>query len=179
MIFTDFQHKVSKQDYSKKPTIDGVKLVDLQCMIDEGGSFCEVARLGGSHEVKDHFPSFYVKQINWSLVEPGAIKAGHIHLNQDDIWFVPPTEKLLVGLMDVRESSTSRGVKMRFVLGAGKARLLYIPKGVAHGCANLSVRPMHMVYFVNQYWSSDATLSDEYRIDYKEFGDNFWEIQKG
>ena len=68
---------------------------------------------------------------------------------------------------------------MRFVLGAGRARLLYIPRGVAHGCANPYRKLMTILYMVNKIWTSDPKTNDEYRIDYREFGEGFWEVAKG
>ncbi len=88
----------------------------------------EMARLSPSGELLAK-PGMHVTQINFSRVLPGAIKAFHLHLNQEDVWFVPPTDRLLVGLVDVREKSPTFDQNMRFVLGANRARLLYIPRG--------------------------------------------------
>ncbi|HBH46395.1 MAG: hypothetical protein A2445_04845 [Candidatus Jacksonbacteria bacterium RIFOXYC2_FULL_44_29] len=175
MISQEYQKKATKQDYSKKTEIDGVKIIDLPYFIDDGGGFCELARLVSPAGIKDYFPEFETKQVNWSYLEPGVIKAGHLHESQEDIWFVPPTDRLIVGLLDVREKSKTLGNKMRLVLGACKARLLYVPRGVVHGCANPYNRPMTVIYLVNQYWDG----SDELRIPDQEFGEGFWEIQKG
>src|SRR3990167_2321109 len=124
-----FKDRVYQQDYSLKQTINGVKLVDFAYFSDDGGSFCELLRMEGNRSLREYFPDFELKQVNWSVIEPGLIKAGHVHKKQADIWFVPPTDKLLVGLMDLREGSPTVGIKMRFVLGAGRARLLYVPSG--------------------------------------------------
>lgn len=179
MFHSSYTNKITKQDYSKKPLIDGVKIIDIPYFTDDGGAFCEMARILDDAGIREHFPDFKLKQINWSEIQPGLIKAGHIHKNQEDIWFVPPTDRVLVGLIDLRDGSQTLGVKMRFVLGAGRARLLYIPRGVAHGCANPYGKPMTLLYLVNQNWTDDPEKSDEYRIDYCEFGDGFWEMAKG
>ena len=179
MIDTKFRTKLYKQDYASKPKIDGIKFIDIPYFTDDGGAFCELLKKGDTGFFAEHFFDFELKQVNWSIIEPGLIKAGHLHKNQEDIWFVPPTDKVLVGLMDLRENSATVGVKMRFVLGAGHARLLYIPRGVAHGCANPYPRPMTVLYMVNKIWTSDPETTDEYRIDYREFGEGFWEMAKG
>ncbi|HCA67378.1 MAG TPA: spore coat protein [Candidatus Jacksonbacteria bacterium] len=179
MISQTFADKISKQDYTKKALIEGVKIIDISYFTDDGGAFCEIARILDDAGVRDHFAEFKLKQINWSQIEPGLIKAGHLHKNQEDIWFVPPTDRVLVGLMDVRKGSPTLGAKMRFVLGAGRARLLYIPRGVVHGCANPYTKPMTLIYLVNQNWTDDPEKSDEFRIDYSEFGEGFWEMVKG
>jgi dTDP-4-dehydrorhamnose 3,5-epimerase len=174
-IGVDYQLKLTKQDYSAHPKIDGVKIINLDYCVDDGGAFCEIARILEDSTVKKHFPNFNLRQINWSQIESGLIKAGHLHKKQEDVWFVPPSDKIIVGLIDARPSSPSFKVKTRLILGGGKARLLYIPRGIIHGCANPYTRPMTIIYLVNQYWDG----SDEWRVDYKEFGEGFWEIAKG
>jgi dTDP-4-dehydrorhamnose 3,5-epimerase len=66
---------------------------------------------------------------------------------------------------------------MRFVLGAGRARLLYTPRGVAHGCANIWNTPSTIIYFVNQQFNLEAP--DERRLPYDLLGEDFWEITPG
>lgn len=175
MINDNYAKKLFKQDYTKKPIIDGIKLIDLPNFRDDGGSFCELGRIVESGGLQDHFPDFKIKQINWSLLRPGALKAGHLHKTQTDIWFVPPTDQILVGLIDSREQSSTAGEKMRLVMGGGKAQLLFIPPGVIHGSSNPYDRPMTLIYLVNEYWDG----SDEWRVSWSEFGEGFWEIAKG
>ena len=118
-----------------------------------------------------------MKQINYSEILPGAIKAGHYHFNQDDIWFVPPSSRALVGLKDLREGSKTYDVVQRLIMGDGQASLLFIPRGVLHGVANLWQKPASLIYFVNQNF--DADKPDEHRLSQEEFGEGFWEIAKG
>ena len=78
-------------------------MAELRRFHDDGGSFMELGRLsGGLHA---DFPGFEVKQINYSEMEPGVIKAFHLHRRQTDVWFVPPADKMLLVLLDVREGS--------------------------------------------------------------------------
>jgi dTDP-4-dehydrorhamnose 3,5-epimerase len=163
------------QDYTPTPRIEGVEVRDLHTMSDEGGSFMELGRFeAGAMEGVDWFN---IRQVNYSVVEPGAIKAWHLHYNQEDIWFVPPWSRLLVGLWDLRAGSETEGSYMRFVLGGGRARQVVIPRGVAHGCANLSLQPVPLLYFVNQQFSLDEP--DERRLDWDYFGADFWEMDHG
>jgi dTDP-4-dehydrorhamnose 3,5-epimerase len=108
---------------------------------------------------------------------PGTIKAFHLHLNQEDVWFVPPHERLLVVLSDQRAASPTRGVMMRFVLGADKSRLVYIPRGVAHGAANLWQVPASIIYVVNQQFNIEAP--DEGRLPWDFVGRDVWKIAQG
>lgn len=179
MIHSNFQKKIFQQNYSPIVKIAGVKIVDLKYFTDDGGAFLELARLTESRGIKEHFPDFKIKQINWSQILPGAIKAGHLHKKQADIWFLPPTDRLLVGLLDARAKSKTCGVKMRLILGAGQARLLYIPPGVIHGVANLYSRPACLIYLTDQEFSADPKLGDEWRAPASVFGQDFWQIQTG
>jgi len=141
-----------------------------------GGSFAELIRLDESGRLIA-IPSFQVRQSSYSQMLPGAIKAFHLHYNQEDVWFVPPTDRLLVGLVDVRADSPTAGVSMRFVMGAGKGQLLYIPRGVAHGAANIGQSPMTILYFVNQHFNLGDP--DERRLPYDILGREFWDMEQG
>ncbi len=68
---------------------------------------------------------------------------------------------------------------MRFVMGVGKAQLLYIPHGVAHGLSNPYDAPAHMLYLVSHHFDPHPESGQEYRIPPEAFGDGFWEIQRG
>jgi dTDP-4-dehydrorhamnose 3,5-epimerase len=172
----DFAPALSTQEYTKKQAIDGVKLIDLRLMVDDGGSFAELVRLDEEGNL-EAIPTFKVRQSSYSLVLPGAIKAFHLHFNQEDVWFVPPTDRLLVGLLDPRKESPTYGQTMRIVMGGSKAQILYIPRGVAHGGANLWTEPATILYYVNQRF--DLNDPDERRLPYDIAGADFWTITPG
>ncbi len=59
-----------------------------------------------------------IRQINYySEIEPGVIRAFHLHGRQTDAWYVPPSDPLLVVLVDVRKGSRTEAVTHRLVLG--------------------------------------------------------------
>lgn len=175
-ILTQYRKKINVQDYSKKDVIQGVAFYEIKNFVSEDGSFSELGRLTKKGEL-EAIKGFRVAQVNYSKVMPGAIKAWHLHFSQEDVWYVPPTEHLLVGLLDLRKDSLTKNVSMRFVQGSGKSQLLYIPRGVAHGYVNVANRPMHMVYFVNQNF--DPENSDEWRLPWDFLGSDFWKIRPG
>jgi len=174
-IHSKYSKKSSIQDYQCKKLIEGIKIVPLRRFIDCGGSFSEIMRV--TKGIPSEFAGFDLKQVNYSEILPGAIKAGHYHLNQDDIWFVPPSSRVLVGLKDLRENSVTYEIVQRLIMGDGQASLLFIPRGVLHGVANLWQKPASLIYFVNQNF--DSQKPDENRLPPEEFGENFWEIAKG
>src|SRR5690349_2834752 len=102
------------QSYAKAPTIEGVVIQDINCFVDDGGYFMELGRFNAG--MSQAFEGFEAKQMSYSQVLPGSIKAYHLHFNQEDVWFVPPHERLLVVLSDQRKDSASAGVTMRFVM---------------------------------------------------------------
>lgn len=169
------QAALSTQSYDKSPKIEGVELKDLHRFVDDGGSFMELGRYDGG--MLAGFPNFEVKQINYSQVLSGVIKAFHLHANQEDIWFVPPCDRVLVVLHDARKGSATEGTTMRFVMGDGKSQLLYIPRGVAHGYTNASDARAQLVYFVNQQF--DPESPDEKRLPWDFVGKEVWDIIKG
>lgn len=175
-IGQDYNKELSVQDYSKKTVIDGVQLINLNMFVDDGGSLAEIVRLDENGNLQI-LPEFKVKQSTFSQMLPGVIKAFHLHYNQEDVWFIMPYDRLLIGLFDARKDSPTYNQTMRFVMGAGRAQALYIPRGVAHGLANVWQNPANMIYFVNQCF--DAKDPDERRLPWDILGPDFWEIKKG
>jgi dTDP-4-dehydrorhamnose 3,5-epimerase len=175
-IGPDYRELATTQSYGSRCHIDGVTLTDLNVFSDEGGDFSEVTRFDADGTLST-MPGYRPAQISYSLMEPGQVKAFHLHRHQDDLWFVPPTHRLLVGLLDVRDGSSTCGAQSRVVLGAGKGRLLLIPRGVAHGVANLSTSPASIIYFTNTAF--DPGDPDEHRLPHDLLGADFWTIRPG
>jgi len=167
---------VTRQDYEPQARIEGVEIVDLRVLTDDGGSFLEMARFDDVGNLLS-LPGVKPRQMNYSLVMPGAVKAWHLHYKQEDVWFVPPEQRLLLGLYDCRSGSPTEDDSMRVVLGGGRGRLIRIPMGVAHGCANVGTTPASIIYFVTQTF--DIEDADEQRLPWDHFGADFWDMVKG
>ena len=165
------------QAYAPAPTIDGVELVELRRFADDGGSMTELARLTDGSPAA--LAGFRVRQINYSELEPGVVKAYHLHTRQTDVWYVPPSDRMLVVLADVRRGSPTEGVRMRLVLGAGSSRLLRIPPGVAHGVRNLAATAGRIVYFTDLHFSADPDTCDEGRLPWDWAGPEVWDVARG
>ena len=165
------------QSYTPVQAIDGVELVDLKRFSDDGGNFTELVRLGaGSAEA---LRDFTVHQVNYSEVEPGVIKAFHVHTRQTDVWYVPPSDRMLVVLLDVRKESRTETVRMRVTLGNGASKLLRIPPGVAHGVRNLAVTTGRVIYFTDLHFTAQPSQCDEGRLPWDFAGADIWEPTKG
>jgi dTDP-4-dehydrorhamnose 3,5-epimerase len=173
----DAKRRFGVQSYAPAPRIEGVELVELRRHHDDGGSLTELARLTEGRS--EAFADFTVRQVNYSEVEPGAIKAFHLHARQTDVWYVPPSDRMLVVLLDVRKGSPTEGLRMRLVLGAGASRLVRIPPGVAHGVRNIGAATGRIVYFVDVQFSPDPAACDEGRLPWDHAGADVWEIARG
>lgn len=169
--------RLCTQSYAPGARIEGVEFHPLERFVDDGGSFLELARLNSGHLAAA--PGFEVRQISCSVLLPGTLKAFHLHLRQAELWFVPPEARLLVGLVDSRGGSPTARVSMRFVLGDGQARLLYIPAGVAHGVANQSGAPAPLFYFADRQFDPHPARCDEKRLPWDLLGADFWERSRG
>ena len=175
--FTDAAKRAfALQDYTPQAPIAGVEIVDLRRFVDDGGSFVELGRLGAG--VHAAFPGFEVRQVNYSEIESGAIKAFHLHRAQTDIWYVPPADKLLLVLVDVRAGSPTEGARMRLVLGDGHSRVVLIPPGVAHGCRNLAPARGRIIYFTDTHFSPAPESCDEGRLPWDFAGADIWETAR-
>jgi len=173
----DAKRAFSVQDYSPAPAIDGVQIVELKRFNDDGGALTELGRLqGGLHTA---LSGFEVKQVNYSEVEPGAIKAFHLHRRQTDVWFVPPGDKMLLVLLDVRAESSTQHVRRRIVLGDGTSRLVRIPPGVAHGVKNIAPLRGRIIYFVDTHFTQTTDQCDEGRLPWDFAGAEIWDVVRG
>src|SRR5882672_5275667 len=123
----DAKRAFHMQAYGAAPAIEGVRVVDLARHGDDGGAMTELARLADGRAAG--LGDFTVRQVNYSEMAAGAIKAFHLHSRQTDVWFVPPCDRMLVVLLDVRKGSRTEATRQRVVLGNGASRLLLIPPG--------------------------------------------------
>lgn len=165
------------QDYKPKKSIEGLEIVPLKRFNDDGGSMTELARLDGG--MVQGLKGFQALQVNFSVMEPLAIKAFHLHKRQTDVWYVPPSDKLLLVVADARKGSSTEGLVQRIVLGDGNSRLVRIPPGVAHGAKNLRpAAPSIIIYFVDVQFSTDEQC-DEGRLPWDHFGPRVWDVERG
>jgi dTDP-4-dehydrorhamnose 3,5-epimerase len=176
-ISRDAKRAFHLQSYGAAPTIDGVALLPLARYADDGGSLTELVRLAVGQA--EGIEAFVVRQVNFSELAPGTIKAFHLHVRQTDVWYVPPSDRMLMVLIDVRQGSRTEGARMRFVLGDGASRLLRIPPGVAHGVRNLGPGIGRIVYLTDLQFSPEPSSCDEGRLPWDFAGADVWEVKRG
>ena len=170
------RERYAVQDYSPRARIDGLEVVELRRFNDDGGAMTELGRLDEGRLAG--LDGFVVRQVNYSTMDPLAIKAFHLHRRQTDVWYVPPSDKILLCVADVRKGSPTEGLVQRIVLGDGNSRMVRIPPGVAHGCKNLrTTGTATIVYFVDVQFSTGAEC-DEGRLPWDHFGAGVWEVER-
>lgn len=162
---------IYNQSYEQSSAIEGVQVFDLKHTVGDEGDFAELIRINDNGEMLQ-IPGFKIAQINRTRLFDHSIKAWHVHFKQNEIWYVPWSFQLFVGLWDLRKNSKTTDKKMRINLGGGKSRLLYIPRGVAHGSMNISGSPVELFYFVDQQF--DIKNPDEKRLHWDSAGKDFW-----
>jgi dTDP-4-dehydrorhamnose 3,5-epimerase len=165
------------QAYGGASAIEGVRLIELARHADDGGAMTELARLTDGRAAG--LGDFTVRQVNYSEMAPGVIKAFHLHTRQTDVWFVPPSDRMLVLLLDVRTGSRTEGARQRLMLGNGASRLLVIPPGVAHGVRNLGESGGRIIYFTDLHFSPEPATCDEGRLPWDFAGKDVWEMTRG
>ncbi len=175
-IIESVRKEVFVQDYTKPRTIDGVLVKEVRRMSGQDGTFEDLLRVNEQGRL-ELFPDMQVRQINRSRLLPGSVKAWHLHYKQEDLWYIPPEDHMILGLWDTRENSATKDVKMKIVMGNGVSRLVLVPRGVAHGVVNIASTPGTIFYVVNNQFTLEAP--DEHRIAWDRLGSKFWEVEKG
>lgn len=166
---------IYEEDHASDAFIQGVKVIPLKNHVVEDGDFCELLTLNEKGEL-DAAPGFKIIQLNRTRLLPHSVKAWHLHLYKDEIWYVAPLFQLFVGLWDLREHSKTKGKTMRLSIGGGASQLLYIPAGVAKGSANFTYLEINLYFFVNKRY--DKNDPDEKRLKWNVLGEQFWSMQK-
>jgi dTDP-4-dehydrorhamnose 3,5-epimerase len=172
----DAEGRYGRQDYGPRRLIEGVQLLPLRRFHDDAGSMTELVRLtqGGVEGLSGFRPA----QMNYATLVPGAIKAFHVHRRQSDLWFVPPEDRVLLVMVDVREGSPTAGLRMRVVLGDANPMLALVPPGVAHGCRNIGTATARIVYLTDLHFRPEPDSTDEGRLPWDFAGPEIWEPAK-
>ncbi|MDR3414442.1 MAG: dTDP-4-dehydrorhamnose 3,5-epimerase family protein [Formivibrio sp.] len=113
--------------------ISGVQIIPLRQIVDERGKIMHMLRADA-----DHFVSF--GEIYFSCVNPGAIKAWHIHKIMTLNYAVPFGQIKFV-LYDDREDSPTRGEIQEIFLGPDSYNLVVVPPLVWNGFKGIGTTP--------------------------------------
>ena len=131
--------------------IEGVIVTPLRQILDERGKIMHMLRCDAGHFIK-------FGEIYFSCVEPGAIKAWHLH-KEMTLNYAVPVGKIKMVLYDDREGSPTRGEVNELFLGPDNYQLVTVPPLVWNGfkgvgcasslvanCATIAHDPAEIVY---------------------------------
>jgi dTDP-4-dehydrorhamnose 3,5-epimerase len=113
--------------------IDGVVIAPRAQIVDERGKIMHVLR-----EDDPEFQRF--GEVYFSWVNPGVIKAWHLHTEMT-LNYVCPVGLIKLVLYDGREGSKTRGVLQEIFLGPDCYRLVRVPPGVWNGFKGIATQP--------------------------------------
>ncbi len=113
--------------------IDGVLVLPLRQIPDERGKIMHMLR----HD-SPHFEQF--GEIYFSVVNPGVIKAWHIH-SEMTLNYACVSGMIRLGLFDERENSPTKGESQNIYIGESNYCLVRIPPGVWNGFKGVGVNP--------------------------------------
>lgn len=133
--------------------IVGVEIKEIIAHKDKRGFFCEIIRC--SEKIfKNNFG-----QLSFSLVNPGVVKAWHLHKKQTD-WMCTLVGDMKLVLYDSRKNSKTYQNLMEILMGESNGlKVIKIPPGVAHGYKVIN-GPMRILYLTSREYDP----GDELRI---------------
>jgi dTDP-4-dehydrorhamnose 3,5-epimerase len=139
----------------------GAYLIDLEKRGDDRGFF---ARVFCEREFAEHGLSTHFCQVNNSLsAQKGTLRGMHYQL-------MPRAETKLVRcikgalydvILDLRPGSPTLGQSFGAELSADNRRMMYVPKGFAHGFITLA-DDTEAFYFVDEFYAPDAERGVRY-----------------
>ncbi len=138
----------------EKLPVDGAYLIDLEKRGDERGFF---ARVFCVNEFREHgLTTEFVQVNNSSSADVGTLRGMHYQL-------APAAETKLVRcikgslwdcIVDVRPESATYGQWFGAELSAENRRMMYVPKGFAHGFITLEP-DTEAFYFVDEFYAPE------------------------
>lgn len=137
-----------------KTHLDGAYLIDLEKREDERGFF---GRLFCSKEFEKHGLEAHYVQVNNSLSKERATLRGlHYQLNpMEEVKLVRCIQGSFYDvILDLRPASPTFGRSFGATLSSDNRRVMYVPKGFAHGFITLQDHS-EVFYLVSQFYSKE------------------------
>ena len=113
--------------------IDGVRITPLKQIVDERGAILHMLRSDA-----EHFEKF--GEIYFSMVNPGVVKAWHIH-ERMTLNYAVPVGTIKMVLYDDRPGSRTKGELMELFVGERSYQLVTVPPKVWNGFKGIGVVP--------------------------------------
>jgi dTDP-4-dehydrorhamnose 3,5-epimerase len=113
--------------------IDGVRITPLKQIVDERGAILHMLRADAPH-----FEKF--GEIYFSMVNPGVVKAWHIH-DRMTLNYAVPVGTIKMVLYDDRPGSPTKGELMELFIGERNYQLVTVPPKVWNGFKGIWISP--------------------------------------
>jgi dTDP-4-dehydrorhamnose 3,5-epimerase len=138
----DSQTVVAGGRRAAPPRIAGVQILDLGNVLTRSGWMTEVFRRDWP------VVSVEPRQVNWALLNPGAVTDWHRHARQTD-HLVGVSGGIKLALWDGRPDSPTTGESDVIRFGALRPVLVVVPPGVWHALRNESGEPAGYINVTN------------------------------
>lgn len=135
---------IRRTEYSDMTLPQGCSIRDLTTHADERGALTEIFR-------KEWPTGLSPVQWNYVRSKPNVLRGVHVHVIHTD-YLVCLDGTMLLGLVDVRPESPTRGLAATVTLEGAKLQAVVVPPGVAHGF-HFPVASS-LCYSVTHYWNT-------------------------
>ena len=164
------QQEYKVQNVYNPPTIEGVILKELKCLVDGRGDVTELWSKPWTETEGFLMPEHCYQ----SATDFGVTKCWHLHAIHTD-QFTVTRGKLQVVLVDIRKNSPTFGHVNSIFMGVQRPRLLKIPAGIMHGWRALT----HPEVIVVNFQSHPYDAADEFKFPWNCVLENIWEPKNG
>jgi len=138
-------------------SMDGIKIFELNRIVDERGSFTEIMR----NDWTELFGDEQIKQSNLSVSYPGMIRAWHRHARGQIDYYVVVKGTVKISVYDNDKQSKTFGNLTEIVSSSEKLQIVRVPGHYWHGIKTLGTETSMLVYFINNLY--DYENPDEER----------------
>jgi len=137
--------------------MEGIKIFELNRIVDERGSFTEIMR----NDWTELFGNEQIKQSNLSVSYPGMIRAWHRHARGQVDYYVVIKGTVKISAYDNDKQSKTFGQLTEIVSSSEKLQVVRVPGHYWHGIKTLGTETSMLVYFINNLY--DYENPDEER----------------
>ncbi len=137
--------------------MEGIKVYELNRIIDERGSFTEILR----SDWTELFGDEKIQQSNLSISYPGMIRAWHRHAKGQIDYYVVIKGTVKICVFDNDKNSKTFGNLTEIISSDQKLQVVRVPGHYWHGIKTLGNETSMLVYFINNLY--DYENPDEER----------------
>ncbi len=139
----------------KEVNLDGAYIIEPNIHLDRRGAFSEIFQLNNFYSITGIKPSFI--QFNQVKSSKNVLRGLHFQkkpFEQSKLINVS-SGKILDVIVDIRKESKTYGNYYSVILSSNNNKVLYIPKGFAHGYLSLKNDTI-VNYFVDKIYNPDS-----------------------